>query len=426
MGIIKMHKNVPDIYTTSRDFQVLLNLQSLVFSGNKFDIDTIEDITSTKNIRSSLLSLLAQKVGFFTNYSFDDEELRQILIAFPYLLKNKGSIEAIRGAVNTFLHIKHLQIESDIEIRRKEDVDAYTVVISIESSFMDTTILEEIFRYILPVGWDYSVHFVKDFTKNVNATSYGEIEAPIDEVDEIVLTTYNSGDSYTYVPTAEIRSSQVESSYARDILLGAVDMGYVQGSDDSTPIYLLEGKPSYPITVNVIGASYTMTANTMGSGDTVTITFTPNANYQYSSSSVTGATATPYDTDTNQIVLSNPTQNVVVNVTFVTIPVAGNVSFSFTEQNVTMKTSFALYDGSDNTGTLLLYSDMSTPMPSSFSASCTSGHLYAIAIGSLGTPSLTVNTMGSTGITYTINQNACVFDVSANGIVLMTVNYSGS
>ena len=239
MGIIKMHNNVPDIYTTSRDFQLMLNLQSLVFNGNKFDTDTIEDITSTRNIRSSLLPLLAQKVGFFTDKSFSEEELRQILIAFPYLLRNKGSLYSIKGAVNAFLHIKHLNIESTIEINQRTINKAYTVVVALDTDFVDTEILEEIFKYILPVGWDYDIVFRKDFTKDPDATSKGELERPIEVRDEIVLTTYDNGEAISLydMPTSNLRDSSITpdsftmTSYMQNLLLGAVDMGYVQGNN---------------------------------------------------------------------------------------------------------------------------------------------------------------------------------------------------
>ena len=243
MNVIQMHNNVPDIYNTSRDFQLLERLYDLTFNGSAFDSYTIEDITSTENIRTCLLSLLAKKLGFFTNQSFNDDELRKTLQAFPYLLKNKGTKKAIEEAVNVFADIKQIKSAPIVRIYTKSETDAYTVTVLLDVEKVDTTLLEEIFKYILPVGWLYKILFVKDFTKDPAYMSTGNFWQSFDlKQSAVVLSSDDTSEDshYDFVQTADIRNSDIVGSYVQNIIIGAYDNGYVQGSDNESPSYLID------------------------------------------------------------------------------------------------------------------------------------------------------------------------------------------
>ena len=241
--IIQMHNNVPDIYNTSRDFQLLEKLYDLTFNGSAFDADTMEDITSTDNIRTCLLSLLAKKLGWFSGKSFDSDELRQVLKAFPYLLKGKGTRKAIEEAVNLFVDIKQIKFAPIIRIYTRTATDAYTVTVLLDAEKLDVTILEEIFKYILPVGWLYKILFIKDFTKDPANTSTGTLYDSLEDKHSVIAITGNNANTdfpSTYVPTAEVRGGTIQDSYAQNIMVGAYDNAYVQGSDNESPQYTIE------------------------------------------------------------------------------------------------------------------------------------------------------------------------------------------
>ena len=141
------------------------------------DADSITSILNTHEIRSSFLQLLQTKLGFFTSHQIDDFSLRYVLEGFPIMVKNKGNIISIKYAVHTFLKINHIispvvvafQKEA-IKLENGYIVPARTLVIGINSSFHDTTILEEIFKYILPAGIGYYFYFYTKYEDSMTFT----------------------------------------------------------------------------------------------------------------------------------------------------------------------------------------------------------------------------------------------------------------
>ena len=87
--------------------------------------------------------------------------MRYILRAFPYIIRNKGSYSAIIQAVYVFLKISN--IKSDIFIY-EEIIDGnrtHDIRIGIEEKVRDISILEEILKYVVPVGYYVSYFFYK-------------------------------------------------------------------------------------------------------------------------------------------------------------------------------------------------------------------------------------------------------------------------
>lgn len=167
MQIIRLQNKTPSIYTEeSRDFQLFCRLYDCIINGLLFDSDTISELISTKNCRSNVLRLLQTKLGFFTLHNFDDNTLRYVLDGFPIMVKNKGSKKAIEYAVNTFLKINNIVSPVTVTFQKKSvtlangyTVPDHTVVIGIYSSVQDVSVLEEIFKYILPFGTGYYFYF---------------------------------------------------------------------------------------------------------------------------------------------------------------------------------------------------------------------------------------------------------------------------
>ena len=115
MSVIRLQEMTPQIYTDeSRDFQLLSRLYDSVFNGLKFDTDSILDLIDTKECRTSVLQLLQTKLGFFTERKIDDEKLRSILECFPILVRNKGSLRAIKETLYLFLRM--YSVSSNMEI----------------------------------------------------------------------------------------------------------------------------------------------------------------------------------------------------------------------------------------------------------------------------------------------------------------------
>lgn len=160
MSVFRLQENTPEVYTnTSRDFQLIERLYDCVINGIRFDVDSILNIVDTNSIDSKLLSLLQTKIGFFTQNDITDDDLRYILKAFPVIVKNKGSLKGIEGAVNVFLKLKHVNTNVYIKIFNKQGQYPYIVQIGLNMPYMDTALLDEILKYVLPTGYVVSYMF---------------------------------------------------------------------------------------------------------------------------------------------------------------------------------------------------------------------------------------------------------------------------
>lgn len=170
MALIRLQDNTPDIYVdNSRDFQLLCRLYDCINNGVKYSIDSITSIIDTETCNARLLQLLQTKLGFITDAEIDNESLRYILRAFPEIMKNKGSKKAITEAVNVFAKVKNIKANIDCLIINKQtrnsvDYDVYKIQIIINANpsdiplVKDTTILDEIFKYIIPTG--YTIEYI--------------------------------------------------------------------------------------------------------------------------------------------------------------------------------------------------------------------------------------------------------------------------
>ena len=172
--MIVLEKNVPPVYVDeSRDFQYFLRVYDAVFNMVKEDTDTLMYLTSSKECQSRVLPLLKTKLGFFTNYSFNDDMIRGILAGFPTMVKNKGSLEAIQQALSVFLKVLNIRTEIILKVTGDEPelvegsikVGDHTIVIAIDSAIKDFYILEELFRYIIPAGYSYAFFFYKEISE---------------------------------------------------------------------------------------------------------------------------------------------------------------------------------------------------------------------------------------------------------------------
>lgn len=185
MSLIRMQNNVPEVYVNqSRDFQLLCRMFDVIFNGIKFDVDTTSRLTDTKHIQSSLLKLLQTKLGFFEENNLDDE-LRIVLDAFPYIIKNKGSLKAIEQTLNVYLRLNHVDTPVKINIVGNGDNRLVQIMVKSKTLF-NTKIVDDILKYVLPTGYEVSYVFYQD-------VSVGDTEvAQSDAVRKYRLTPDNS------------------------------------------------------------------------------------------------------------------------------------------------------------------------------------------------------------------------------------------
>lgn len=221
MSMIRLQHQTPSVYTEeSRDFQLLSRLYDCVINGIQFDVSTMTSILDTKTCRDIMLPLLQTKLGFFSKKEIDNYSLRYILQTFPDLVKNKGSLKAIKDTIATYLKI--INSRSEITIYYVKDgmdldngyhVPDNIVLVGINTGFQDMLLLEEIFKYILPVGIGYYFYFY-------STLSYQD-KLKLQDSAELLYVSHNINDSlresdYLY-GSAELGTSE------ENRLVGAID-----------------------------------------------------------------------------------------------------------------------------------------------------------------------------------------------------------
>lgn len=181
MKVLRLQNRTPSVYTEeSRDFQLLTRLYDCIFNGMLFDSKTIPDMLSTENCRSSLMSLLQTKLGFFTIKEYEESSIRSVLEGFPTIVKNKGSVQSIIYAVNCFLKLNNIFSTVVITYQKEPltlangyEIPPRTLIIGIQSSLQDTSLLEEVFRYIIPAGIGYYFYFFSSYSE-IQTTWYSD------------------------------------------------------------------------------------------------------------------------------------------------------------------------------------------------------------------------------------------------------------
>lgn len=229
--------NVPSVYIEqSRDFQLIGRILDCVVNGIKFDINSVVNINDTEHIQGYMLQYLKSKVGFFTEKDFTEKDLRVVLSAFPYIIRYKGSRLSIELAVNVFARINYITGDIIVQIINKElqedtqkYVNKYEVHIFMENddiSKYDTSILEEIFRYILPPP--YSVYFFP--YKYDGGRRYIIRTKQVPTISDIVVYTPNTQNAMLRGSDENIQT--VKDNHNYEYLVGSVDTGLQSGSED--------------------------------------------------------------------------------------------------------------------------------------------------------------------------------------------------
>lgn len=149
--VLRFKDLAPETYSNqSRDFQMLTRLLDLMSNSQMHRAEQSFFLNNPEFCSSDYLRLLSHKLGFDYQSTVYENELRQILQAFKYLVSYKGSLKGISEAVNLFMNIKREYFDYTISVDHKQAIiyiDLYDRVIS------DLSVLTDILRYILPCGY---------------------------------------------------------------------------------------------------------------------------------------------------------------------------------------------------------------------------------------------------------------------------------
>ena len=167
--MFRLQDNVPEVYVnSSRDFQLLCRIYDCWHGASKFKIDSITNILDPETASDDVLELLATRVGFFPRIHIDGNVLRNIISAFPYIIKNKGTQLGITEAVNCILkaEVDPKSTAGVILTIKDNNVDIKTM-----NDIYNKAALKEVLRYVLPFGYTYSLSLYSGVYNPTNIAS---------------------------------------------------------------------------------------------------------------------------------------------------------------------------------------------------------------------------------------------------------------
>lgn len=158
--MLKTKNLVPSVYyNQSRDFQFLGRTFDAVFNYLKMNIDLIEALPLSQNSDDTMIPLLAKTLGFNVRHTYDTQDLKSICSVFSDLVRNKGSKSAIENAGKTLMNTQNIGGYFKVDINTDTVDNPYTVNLYVPPDLKDTILLEDLFDYILPAGFEY--RFIK-------------------------------------------------------------------------------------------------------------------------------------------------------------------------------------------------------------------------------------------------------------------------
>lgn len=224
--MFRTQENVPEVYVNeSRDFQTLCRLTDCWHSASKFKIDTMLNSLDPLSAPDTLLELLATRVGFFPRIHIDSNVLRYIIAAFPYVIKNKGTEEGVRAAINAVMKAENDPRSTEeviITFTNKDDSGAsiYNVSILTQNDVYNKAALKEVLRYVLPFGYTYTL------------ARYG---ISVEQGNIVNLKSEVSAAKVTTTRASYVRSSNDTLSSIPSNLIGTYNTTVIVGSNDYNP-----------------------------------------------------------------------------------------------------------------------------------------------------------------------------------------------
>ena len=203
-------KEVPYVYVAeSRDFQVLLRTYTLTLNYLSFFIDSLRNVSDTKRCLSNTLHWLKTRLGFFCDDSLNTDILRKVLIAFPDIMKWKGSLKGILLATILYTNIYNINTNISVEYDKESGI----IYIFSDVGFEDVTLLEEILKYIIPTGVIVKYMYTDIDTTTSNTYIYSDSYVMIEDSNQESSLLYKQGEYTNNVKNRNIESLDTFTLY---------------------------------------------------------------------------------------------------------------------------------------------------------------------------------------------------------------------
>lgn len=158
--MIKLQNLTPEVYyKESRDFQLLGRLFDLVLNAVKTDADLLYNLPLSTNSDEKLLELLALTLGFKPKHQYNARNLKAVCSVFSEILRNKGSIKAIKIACEALFNSMDISQQLDYDFTKDKDNTELNLYIA--QDFGDITLLNDLLSYVLPAGM--SCNIIREF-----------------------------------------------------------------------------------------------------------------------------------------------------------------------------------------------------------------------------------------------------------------------
>lgn len=173
--MIKLQHLTPEVYyKESRDFQLLGRLFDLVLNAVKTDTDLLYTLPLSTNSDEKLLELLALTLGFKPKHQYNARNLKAVCSVFSEILRNKGSIKAIKIACEALFNSMDISQQLDYDFTKGKDNTELNLYIA--QDFGDITLLNDLLSYILPAGMSCNIirefHILTDSNTNIGISDF--------------------------------------------------------------------------------------------------------------------------------------------------------------------------------------------------------------------------------------------------------------
>lgn len=154
--MIRLQDLTPDVYyRKSRDFQFIGRLYDVVLNSVKTNADLINILpVSSLQQDQKLTELLLLTLGFQSKHKYNLVQEKALCSAFAYLLRNKGTKEAIELVCAMLLTAEGLPAKYEVVV----DTLNCNIEIKIPDALSDITLLRDLLTYLLPAGMTCDIY----------------------------------------------------------------------------------------------------------------------------------------------------------------------------------------------------------------------------------------------------------------------------
>ena len=202
---IDLVKQTPPIYSTeSRDYQLLCRLYTALYNASRMYIDSVDYTTGLKNV--DLAHLEASNVNFDPKHAWENSALKSTISCFKYLVKHKGTKEAIEYCLLVLLRAYNIYLNVDeetgvtsgrpkiVDSKTKQEITGFgtgpycsnDIIIQIPKALSTLGVVRDLFDYLIPVGVNYRIIEISEKSR------HPESEISLDETVIGSTVVYNS------------------------------------------------------------------------------------------------------------------------------------------------------------------------------------------------------------------------------------------